>query len=189
MIVSGAFFSPRLTDEDLERRARKGDRDARSDLFERLRPRVTGCVRRKFSSLSDDDLADVVQDASTVVDSHIQAGKFRWECSVSSYWCTVANNDALDLCRKMARQKGMSLEEQEAVASPEPDPTEAVLQKDQFSYCLEQLTPYQRSLLALRFTEFLRLQDIAAIVRKSVAQISRDVSHAQTTLQACVEGA
>lgn len=107
-------------DQDREwtrRLLRDGDELAFRQLYRRHTPRLLGFVKRLLGATgSASDAEDVVQE--TWVRAVHRLDRFRWQSSLETWLCGIAQN----LCRELFR-RSRTREEKEAAAPPPPERT------------------------------------------------------------------
>lgn len=143
---------------------------ARSEVFERSRPRLFGVAYGMLGSVADAE--DVVQDAylrwATVDESAID--------SSAAFLTTVATRIAIDRLRSARHRRetyvGPWLPEP-LVTAYQDDPADIIVEAERLSFAvltaLERLNPTERAVLVLRDVFDLDYDEIADIVDKSPA--------------------
>ena len=185
LLVSQAPSAGRAGDADLARRLADGDRDAESELFRRLAPRVRLYGLRHLRDAAAAD--DLVQDVMLVTFDGLREGRVREPEQLASY--------VLGTCRKVVagwrrgvqrRQKLLDRYGQELVPSAATGP---LLDLDRLARCLMGLSERERTVSVLTFYGERGADEIAGELGLSPGNV-RVVRHrALARLRACMEGA
>jgi len=103
-------------------------------------------------------------------------------------WARVAGrNRAVDVLRaRDGRYEGLSEEMLAALADEWPDKEHAAAAHDALAHCLEQLTPYNRELLRLRYFERRSGTDVAATLGRKLETVYQALARIHKTLGDCV---
>ncbi|MDQ2731680.1 MAG: sigma-70 family RNA polymerase sigma factor [Armatimonadota bacterium] len=139
------------------------------DVYRFIARRVEGPV---------EDIEELLQD--TMIAAVRSAGRFRGECSVRTWLCSIARNQIMQRQRTDLRKKripasrSVALEEADqeclqhvsVVEGPE-DIGETLAAKEMVRQILEQLDPASREVLLLRYVDEFSVRDIAQIWNKS----------------------
>lgn len=148
-------------DEQLERVARAGDRQAFAEIYAYFGPRVKGFLMR--GGMSPQEAEDLAQDVMVKVLR--KAKLFDPAKAAAATWVfTIARNARIDAARRAARR---SPEEGDPTVTPEESPRADALcelkERDQrIRRALEILPPEQREVMQLHFYEDASHSAIAA---------------------------
>ena len=114
--------------EEIVERIRRGDRGAEEELV----GRYSRGVRLVLSGARRDAPAvdDLFQETFRVAIEKIRAGALREPGKLSGFVCAVARNLAIAHFRRRAAHATSDIEGEPSLASPDPDPLEAVLRAE-----------------------------------------------------------
>jgi RNA polymerase sigma-70 factor, ECF subfamily len=187
-----AFMSmcDKSPDEDeLFRRARRGDCAAFGDLVVLHSPRVHA---RAFMILqNEDDALDVCQE--TFLRAWKAVARFDGAASLATWLSRIATNAAIDLCRK--RKRHMEFHAENPAASPETarmnpgppaSPSEALANRevgDRIRAAFATLSPEHRTVIALKEIEGLSYAEIARTTGSSAGTVMSRLFYARKKLQ------
>jgi RNA polymerase sigma-70 factor (ECF subfamily) len=190
-----------LPEEDLLlERARRGDREAFGRLVEAHLTRVWGVVWRILRHREDSE--DVVQETFLTAFQSLQG--FRGEASLATWLCRIAASRALNHLQRASerlRRASQPLEDPPgddpgtagaALADRStPTPIEALEAKElmtRLSECLERLPAAWRAVLALRESESMPYEEIAAALDLAPGTVRSRLARARLALRRCVGG-
>lgn len=174
-------------EKDLVARAREGDVDAFSDLVRRHHARVAGLCASLLDEPSEVD--DAVQEV--FLKAHRSLGSFKGDARFSTWLYRVAHNHCLDLRRKAARRKTVSLDglveaEGEAVSRLFAEPARARDSEEDADLArrlLAALPEGYREVLLLRETQGLSYEEIARALDCSLDAVKARLKRARRELQ------
>jgi RNA polymerase sigma-70 factor (ECF subfamily) len=151
-------------------RARQSDNAALGELYDRYAPRIYVYVYRR---IGDARLAeDLTGDVFVRVVQALRAGQ-SWHTSFQAWLYRIAHNLVVDYYRRRPAAE-LELDEQLAPAAIDDDLSAysaEALERGQVRAALEQLTPEQQQVLALRFGEELTARETAEVMGKNVGAI------------------
>jgi RNA polymerase sigma-70 factor (ECF subfamily) len=87
---------------------------------------------------------------------------------------SIARNLVIDSYRKSSAQNPLPIEEAADISTDEAGPAQTVEDRifiDQIQNALQELTPYRKDVLVLRFIVGLPLQEVASILGKTIGSI------------------
>lgn len=160
----------RPTESQLIERAKQGDHEAMSELYQRYEPRIRRYISMRLGdpTLAEDVCADVFV--------KVLEGIYRYEdrgWPFSAWLYRIAYARTVDIIRQKQRRHSLPLEEH-LLGSLEP-PDEAVMSRiayNEMSNSMEEsLTSDQRLVLRLRFGEDRSLAEIAESLGRTVGSI------------------
>jgi len=174
------------TEDALLLAARKGDRAALSDLFERHQRQVFAFGMKMCGD--PDDAQEVAQD--TLLSMVRSVRDFRGEASISTWLYTVARSFCI---KKRRRTKGapshhepLNAAAHEQASAPAPSPEQTLLgreTRDAVAAALEQLEPEAREVVILRDLEGLTAPEVAQVTGLSVAAVKSRLHRARQSLR------
>jgi RNA polymerase sigma-70 factor, ECF subfamily len=174
-------------------RFRKGDQDAFSELYERLRETV---YRVAFKIVTNkEDALDIVQE--TFITAHKALHKFEQRAAVSTWLCQIAVHRAIDLTRRRKSRSSEATEYQTATSasklsrgttlSTEPhDPVAAALNtelENRLAIALAEVGEKHRDVFILYATKGLTYQEISAELDISIGTVMSRLFYARKKLQ------
>ena len=172
--------------------AKEGNRDAFRRLYEEHRERVFRTALRY--SRSRQDAEDILQETFIKAFTRIRTFDFRVSPNFSSWLLAVAVNCALDHLRRRARRQDSKHVSLADLASdlpsggPSPDVTAARrLAVERIRETLRILSPGQRAVFDLRFTEHLDIREIAGALDCSESNVKTQLSRALAKLRKTLE--
>jgi len=178
-----------MEERELLVRAQKGDADAFGQLV-----RLHQAGLRAFAALyvsSGDDILDIVQDA--FVDAFRHMDRFDPTKTFKPWLRAICRNRIRNFYRARAKMQmtPLSLVDEavaERVAEADAEQTpEAQDQIDTLRLCINRLGEAQRQLVTLRYGEAVRVNDIAARLKKSAATISMRLMRIRNALRKCMQ--
>jgi RNA polymerase sigma-70 factor (ECF subfamily) len=155
-----------VTEESLLERARNLDTDALAELYDRYAPKVYAYLYRR---LDDAALAeDLTGELFLKVLQAIRSGR-AWRESFRAWLYRIAHNLVVDHYRHRPPTPLVPVNEDIAAAEcGDPVGTvEDALERARIRAALVQLTPEQQEVLALRFGEGLKTQQVAQVMGKT----------------------
>ena len=172
-------------DDELVRRASKGDNDAFAEIVRRHAPRVRALCA---ATLHGEDAAeDAAQEV--FLKAHRALGRFSGEASFGTWLHRIAVNHCLDVMRAAARKRTDSLdallEADSSVlgrALSEESPAKALEDRDTVARLLARLNPEQRLALTLREMDGMSYDEIAATMSCSLDSVKARLKRARMEL-------
>lgn len=168
--------------------AKEGDREAFRRLYEEHRERVFRTACRYAASRQDAE--DILQETFIKAFNRIQTFDGRISPSFSSWLAAICVNTALDDLRRRSRRmaaKHVSLADLPAdipAGGPSPEAGAALsLAVERIRETLRVLSPRQRAIFDLRFTEHLDIREIAAARGCSESSVKTQLSRALAKLR------
>ena len=147
-----------MTDEDLARRAARGDRDALDELLRNHTPLVHGVCRRILGNA--DDALDATQEALLSIATKI--GTFDGRARFTTWCYRIATNAALDEIRRTNRRPRPTDDSVlAATMSAGEDASGGLIDRLDLETALDKVTPEYRQVLVLRHVADLDYADIA----------------------------
>ncbi len=157
--VSSAVGEAELSDTELVRGANSGDASAFERLYLRHSDWVVGLAWR-FTRDREDAL-DVMQDTFAYLFSKFPG--FELRAKMTTFLYPVVRNMALERARKRGRTVPIAdADATEREAEPAPDPTDAAERKTRLAEVLGGLNEGEREVVHLRFTDSMKLGEIAS---------------------------
>ena len=181
-----------LSDWELVRRCKEGDREAFRELVERYHHRV---VRIALGMLHDpEDAQEVAQEAFIKVFTSIK--NFKEEASFYTWLYRIVYNLSIDRKRQKSRQPQPDYRGDLADNETDPiellpadtstDPYERTSDKElgaQIQGALEELTPAHKAVILLRIVEGLSYEEISHILQCSRGTVMSRLHYARKRLQ------
>ena len=172
--------------------AREGNREAFRRLYERYRERIFSTAFRYSGSRQDAE--DILQETFIKAFARIRTFDFRVSPNFSSWLLSISVNTAIDHLRRRGRRrdsKHISLADLSAEipsADPSPEATAARrLALGRIRETLRILSPGQRAVFDLRFTEHMELKEIAGALGCSESNVKTQLARALTKLRKTLE--
>lgn len=172
-----------MTDAELVREVRNGNRRAFNLLMRRYQERVYWTARRLVGNHEDAD--DVAQE--TFVRAYMALGEFRGDASFFTWLYRIAVNLSLNTVRK--RQVVNYLRDSDLLARFIPsgdDPSRELELKERRSTldaAVARLPEKQRAVFVLRFYEELSYEEISEVLKTSVGGLKANYHHALNKLR------
>lgn len=185
----------------LVEKARAGDRDSLSTLFEKHQRRLAVLIYFKLSpeSRRDSEIEDILQETLLRAFKDLNGFAYRSPGSFVRWLSSIADHVIVDRLRYLSRDKRAGAElrfrSETNPAGPDPadsrTPSRIFAQREQFAHLLEllaQLPPdYREALLMAKF-EGLSTREIAARLAKSRENVALLVYRAVKRLRALAQG-
>lgn len=180
-----------MSEEELIRRAQKGDNDAFEGLLRLHEKRVYNlCLRM---SGNENDALDLSQEA--FLKAWRALGQYQFEASFSTWLFRLTSNVCIDFLRRKKRRQEQSLtesyEDSETGAElllpdAQPLPEEQLLLREEklaLSQAMARLAPDHREILQLRVVEDLSYDEIADILDIRVGTVKSRLARARLSLR------
>jgi len=147
------------SEEDLVRRAQRGDTEAFAQLCEAHFDKIYRYIALKVRNRADAE--DLTQQAFLKATEAL--GSYRWKGLPFASWLfRIAHNQVIDHFRKMSKESGVPLDEAITVAPDDPvSITEQRMTMAQLTAACEQLSEAQREVIYLRFGSELSIAETA----------------------------
>ena len=172
--------------------AREGNRDAFRRLYERHRERIFSTAFRYSGSRQDAE--DILQDTFIKAFARIRTFDFRVSPNFSSWLLSISVNTAIDHLRRRGRRKDSKhvsladLTAETPSADPPPEVTTArKLALGRIRETLRILSPGQRAIFDLRFTEHMDIGEIAGAMGCSESNVKTQLARALAKLRKTLE--
>jgi len=172
--------------------AKEGDREAFRRLYLEHRERIfrTAC---RYSA-SRQDAEDILQETFIKAFARIRTFDFRISPSFSSWLAAICVNTALDDLRRRGRRMGakhVSLSDLPAeIPADGPSPEAGVARRlalERIRETLRVLSPRQRAVFDMRFTEHLDIREIAAALGCGESSVKTQLGRALAKLRRTLE--
>ena len=169
-----------MTDAELARRAKAGDRDAFGLLVDRHAPMVRRLTRAVLGHLEDAE--DAAQDA--FLHAWTALDRFDSSASLGPWLARIAMNAARDLRRRRRVRSTEAIPESQAATSRPPDSeTERSLLRARLTAALSQLPERQRAAVVLFEVEGYSHAEVGAMLGIPEGTARSDVFHARRKLR------
>lgn len=187
----GALGALNLDDSDdqLLSKAQSGDRSAFTELCDRYNAMVKGRILRMVQHREDAE--DVLQETFLSAYRHLHS--FRGECRFSTWVMKIGINASLMWLRKqkflLRTFDGQTVQERE-FRDPRPDPEQRYISdqaRKQLSLAIQELPPYLRSTIELRYEKERSLNDIAETLGITQAAAKSRMLRARNRLRRTLE--
>jgi RNA polymerase sigma-70 factor (ECF subfamily) len=172
--------------------AKEGNREAFRRLYEEHRERVFRTACRYTESRQDAE--DILQETFVKAFARIRTFDFRVSLNFASWLAAICVNTALDDMRRRGRRmvsKHVSLADLPAelpAGGPSPEATAARhLAVERVRETLRILSPGQRAIFDLRFTEHLAIREIAGALGCSESNVKTQLARALAKLRKTLE--
>lgn len=173
----------RAYDLALVRRAKKGDRAAFEEIYERHRHKVFkvayGMCRNQ------EDALDVVQD--TFVKAHRSLPSFEGRAALSTWLCQIATHQAIDLARRRRVRRAEPIEERRLagkdVAEGPRGRAQASELREALDRALDELSEKHRTVFVLYSQKGMSYKDIAKTLGISIGTVMSRLFYARKNLQ------
>ncbi len=183
------------TDVELVELARKGNKEAFRELFERYQRKVMSIALGMVNN--PEDAMEIVQD--TFVKAYENLEGFKGESSFYTWLFRITVNRAIDLRRYQRRNPTVGLQEEFGVPeSEEPyeeflgdeegmtDPVRQAESREigsRVAEAIAELTPYHRAVILLREIEGLSYEEISRVMQCSKGTVMSRLHYARKKLQ------
>ncbi len=183
------------TDTELVEQARRGDKEAFRELFERYQKKVMSLALGMVNNV--DDAMEIVQD--TFVKAYENLEGFKGESSFYTWLFRITVNRAIDLRRHRRRNPTVGLQDEfgfpdsdepydEVLADPEAktDPVRQVESREigtRVAEAISELTPYHKAVILLREIEGLSYEEISRVLQCSKGTVMSRLHYARKKLQ------
>lgn len=180
MVRGRLFLDPEaqiVTEQDLVRRCREGDREAQRELYDRTSERIYRLLLRMTASR--DDAFDLAQE--TYIKAFTRIGQFDGRASIATWVYRIAVNEALQFLRRAGRSKGQleSIAVESGTASGVEQRTVTIDVND----ALAALTPDDRAMLLLRYQDELDYRAIADVMGCAMGTVASRLNRARSSLR------
>jgi RNA polymerase sigma-70 factor (ECF subfamily) len=172
--------------------AKEGDREAFRRLYEEHRERVFRTACRYTASRQDAE--DILQETFIKAFSRIRTFDFRISPNFASWLAAICVNTALDDLRRRGRRRGsqhISLADLPAeIPAGDPSPEAGAARRlavARIRETLRVLSPGQRTVFDMRFTEHLDIREIAAALGCSESSVKTQLARALAKLRGTLE--
>lgn len=152
------------SEEDLIRRAQRGEPEAFAQLCEAHFDRIYRYIALKVGNRADAE--DLTQ--QTFLKATEAIGSYRWKGLPFASWLfRIAHNQVIDHFRRLSKERGVPLDEAITVSSDDPASlAEQRLTVAQLMAACDQLTEAQREVIYLRFGSELSIAETAKVMNK-----------------------
>ncbi|MBN1270920.1 MAG: sigma-70 family RNA polymerase sigma factor [Candidatus Aminicenantes bacterium] len=172
--------------------AKEGNPEAFRQLYDRHGDRIYRIAYRQTGSRADAE--DIMQDTFIKAFKSLRTFRFSPEHTFSSWINTICLNCALDHFRKQRRKHRhdqLSLSDMpQELPSANPSPEDSTEQKqvgESIRRALSILSPKQRLVFEMRFTQHMDIKDIAQTLRCSQSNVKTQIFRAQRKLRKILE--
>lgn len=172
--------------------AKEGDREAFRRLYEEHRERVFRTACRYTASRQDAE--DILQETFVKAFARIRTFDFRISPSFASWLAAICVNTALDDLRRRGRRMGskhISLADLPAdLPAGDPSPEAGAARRlavARIRETLRVLSPGQRTVFDMRFTEHLDIREIAAALGCGESSVKTQLARALAKLRSTLE--
>lgn len=180
-----------MSEEQLIRRAQRGDNDAFEALLRLHEKRVYNlCLRM---SGNENDALDLSQEA--FIKAWRALGQYQFEASFSTWLFRLTSNVCLDFLRRKKRRQELSLTEnyedsaegaELSLPDAQPLPEEQAITNEarrELAQAMARLAPDHREILQLRVVEDLSYEQIAEILDIRVGTVKSRLARARLSLR------
>ena len=175
-----------MTDQELVRRAARGDQEAFGELVRIYENQIFRLARRICTD--PEDAADVAQEAFLAAWKGLP--NFRQEAEFSTWLYRLTTNAAIDHLRRAKKQRGdVSLDDEEAAldaVDSGPSPQRAAEMREvqsAVSGAMDQLSDDHRQVLVLRELRQLSYEEIADELGMDIGTVKSRISRARNSLR------
>lgn len=180
MVRGRLFLDPEaqiVTEQDLVRRCREGDREAQRELYDRTSERIYRLLLRMTASR--DDAFDLAQE--TYIKAFTRIGQFDGRASVATWVYRIAVNEALQFLRRAGRSQ-VKLESIAVENGSETDLEQQAVRLDVID-ALAAITPDDRAVLLLRYQDELDYRAIADVMGCAMGTVASRLNRARSSLR------
>lgn len=171
-----------VSDEQLVKTAREGDKAAFKELVKRLEPRVAATVYGMLGRCPEAE--DVGQEV--FIRFYKALNTFRGESSVASYITRIAINLSLNELKRRKRGYAFFSRDDDENTLDIPDPKGSGLpfeDKEIINWALQKLRPEYRSVIVLRLIEGYSTEETANILKVPVGTVTSRLARSQMKLK------
>ncbi len=168
-----------ISDKDLVRKARAGDRQAFDLLIDRHRDRLLALIEARLGpgQRARTEAEDVFQEAALRAFESLERFEWRDEGSLFRWLASIATHRILELASKAARSHEEPLRDQACeIAGSDPTPSQSLRREERFDRLEEALetlpAPYREVLIMARL-DGLPIQEIARRLGRSPNTVSQ----------------
>jgi RNA polymerase sigma-70 factor (ECF subfamily) len=156
-------------DSTLLNRARSYDPVALAELYDRYAPAIYAYIYRRVgdAALAEDLTGELFLRMLRAIRDGVA-----WQRSFNAWLYRAAHNLVVDHYRRTGRAEQVPLDESTVEGGRRPDKAvERRLEAEQLRRALEQLTPEQQEVLALRFGEDLTAREVGRLIGKTTGAV------------------
>lgn len=170
-----------MTERDMVRGCREGNREAQQELYDRTCERIYRLLLRMTAS--PDDAFDLVQE--TYLRAFTRIDRFDGRSAVSTWLYRVAVNEALQFLRRAGRSR-----ENVPQVAPESH-VESDLERSEVKIdvndALAELAPSDRAILLLRYQEGLDYRAMSEILECAAGTVASRLNRARNALRGILQ--
>ncbi len=170
-----------MTEQELIRRCRDGDQEARRELYDRTSGRIYRLLLKMTAST--DDAFDLAQE--TYLKAFTRIGQFDGRSSVTTWLYRVAVNEALQFLRRASRTR-VKLHEIDPKSSTESDLERTTVRLD-VNDALAAIAPTERAMILLRYQDGLDYRAIAEVVGCAPGTVASRLNRARRGLRGILQ--
>lgn len=171
-----------MTDAELIKGCKCGDREAQHELYVRTSERIYGLLLRM--TRNPDAAFDLAQDAYLRAFSRI--GQFNGDSSLGTWLYRIAVNEALQFMRR--RSTLPLLSEGSLLEAPAPSEGECITTRMDVNAALDLLDTSDRTILILRYQEGLDYREIAGVLDCAAGTVASRLNRARDRLRQVLGG-
>lgn len=170
-----------MTEKELVRRCRQGDREAQRELYAQTSERIYGLLLKMTRNA--DDAFDLAQD--TYVLAFKRMDQFDGSGPVGGWLRRIAVNEALQFFRRSERDRShlKLLPAEDAATCAQDEDAVRIDMED----ALGQLEPADRTILLLRYDDGLNYREIAAVMACREGTVASRLNRAREKLRALLQ--
>lgn len=168
--AGGRPEAPSISEEELVRRAQKGDSSAMAEIYEANVEAVYRFIAFKVGDRQEAE--DLTHDVFLKVVESI--GSFHWRDITLRAWIfRIAHNLVVDTLRRRSRRPTVALDDEMPLPAPDDPAAEAELKvsMEQVMVAMSQLTEAQRQAVTLRFSAEMSIEEVAQVMKKKPGAI------------------
>lgn len=173
-------------DRALLERVAAGEKDALAELYRAYERRVYAFIQKKLNDPFES--ADLLH--NVFLEVWRSAGRYQGRSKVSTWILGIAFNKTMDRLRqKRPRSLDEDGEDYKEIPSEEPDAFDLIDKAEEAKevrYCLEKLSPVQRSVVELTFYREMTYGEIAEVVGAPEGTVKTRMFHAKQALKECL---
>jgi len=170
-----------MTESQLIRRCRRGDREAQRELYARTSERIYGLLLKM--TRNPEDAFDLAHD--TYILAYQRIDQFDGRGPVAAWLSRIAVNEALQFFRRAERERShLKLIRLEEATADRPDDQAAGIDMDA---ALGELEPTDRAVLVLRYREGMDYRQIAEAMGCRDGTVASRLNRAREKLRAILQ--